>query len=411
MCSTPADDALGVVEAGLDALAAEDAPVGDGERLARVRRLVVAQNRIAAELAAAVRDAECRQAAEHDGLRSMRTWLRSHSRLSGAAVNGLVRQGRAVTQLPALEAAFAAGQVTADQVEVIAEITRPENLDRAAAQGIDLAVVEQALVTIAVTQPHSTLQRAVGGYLARLDPDGPEPDPTEDRSLVLAQHPDGAYTLGGSLDQVGGDKVATALESLAAAGRAAGDPRSRAQRLADALVQLCDLALASGRLPILRTVKPQLVVTIDHTDLADPHTGPGAASTGTGGLLSAARARWAGCDATITRILLDPDGQPLDVGRSQRVVPPHLRRAVEVRDRGCVFTGCTAPTWWCDVHHLLEWANGGQTSLDNSALLCERHHTKVHHGFRVERQPDGRWRTWRPDGTEIRLAPPAQRAA
>ena len=48
----------------------------------------------------------------------------------------------------------------------------------------------------------------------------------------------------------------------------------------------------------------------------------------------------------------------------------------------------------------------GETSLENSALLCERHHTKVHHGFRLERRPDGRWRTWRPDGTEIRTGPP-----
>jgi hypothetical protein len=90
-----------------------------------------------------------------------------------------------------------------------------------------------------------------------------------------------------------------------------------------------------------------------------------------------------------------------EVARTQRVVPPHLRRAVERRDRHCVFAGCGAPTHWCDVHHLIEWINGGATSLENSALLCERHHTKVHHGFRVERQPDGRWRTWRPDGTEI----------
>ncbi|WP_307824948.1 hypothetical protein [Geodermatophilus bullaregiensis] len=49
----------------------------------------------------------------------------------------------------------------------------------------------------------------------------------------------------------------------------------------------------------------------------------------------------------------------------------------------------------------MHWLDGGGTSLENSALLCERHHAKVHHGFRVERRPDGRWRTWRPDGTEI----------
>jgi hypothetical protein len=61
------------------------------------------------------------------------------------------------------------------------------------------------------------------------------------------------------------------------------------------------------------------------------------------------------------------------------------------------------------VHHLLEWINGGPTSLDNSGLLCERHHTKVHHGYRITRDPDGRWHTHRPDGTEIHLLQPLLR--
>ena len=108
---------------------------------------------------------------------------------------------------------------------------------------------------------------------------------------------------------------------------------------------------------------------------------------------------------------MGPDGMPLDYGRSLRLVPPHVRRAGEVRDGGCVFAGCGAPTFWCDVHHLLAWINGGETNLDNSALLCERHHTKGHHGFRLERQPDGRWRTWRPHGTEILTGPRLDAAA
>jgi hypothetical protein len=104
---------------------------------------------------------------------------------------------------------------------------------------------------------------------------------------------------------------------------------------------------------------------------------------------------------------MGPEGQVLDHGRSKRVAPPGLRRALEVQERHCVFAACEAPTHWCDVHHVLEWMlHDGETSLENSALLCERHHTKVHHGFRVERQPDGRWRTYRPDGTEILLHPP-----
>jgi hypothetical protein len=71
-----------------------------------------------------------------------------------------------------------------------------------------------------------------------------------------------------------------------------------------------------------------------------------------------------------------------------------------------VFAGCGAPHHWCDVHHLLAWALGGVTSLENSGLLCERHHTQVHHGYRIERDSSGRWHTYRPDGTEILIPEP-----
>ncbi len=144
-----------------------------------------------------------------------------------------------------------------------------------------------------------------------------------------------------------------------------------------------------------------MVVTTDHEDLTDPATGHGAATTGTGAVISAARARWIACDSGVSRIVMGPDGTPTDLGRTHRVVPPSLRRGLDARDQGCVFTGCSAPTWWCEAHHLLDWIFDGETKLENLGLLCERHHAKVHHGFRVERQPDGRWRTYRPDGTEI----------
>ena len=159
-------------------------------------------------------------------------------------------------------------------------------------------------------------------------------------------------------------------------------------------------------MPILRTVKPHVIVTIDIDDFVDPATGQCAAETGFGASISAARARWLACDGNVTGVVIGPESQPLDMGRTHRVSPPHLRRGVEIRDKGCVFAGCGAPTHWCDVHHLVHWVDDGPTSLENSALLCERHHTKVHHGFRVERRPDGRWRTWRPDGSEISVHPP-----
>jgi hypothetical protein len=212
----------------------------------------------------------------------------------------------------------------------------------------------------------------------------------------------------GHLDAVGGEKFSAALESIRQANRPAGDQRSQSQRQADALVQLVDIHLGCGTLPLLRTVKPHVAVKVDLEDLLDPSVGPAAAEAGFGATLSAARARWVACDADLTRIVLGPEGQPLDLGRTIRLVPPWLRKAVEARDGHCVFAGCDAPSWWCEVHHVLEWLFGGETSLENSGLLCERHHTQVHHGFTVDRDEAGRWHTYRPDGTEIlTLRPPA----
>jgi hypothetical protein len=376
---------MGELGSTLDAFAADDLPAMFGPQLLeRLGDLLQAQNRLAAEVARTVRQCELADAAEFDGKKSMTSWLCGHARLSGGAATKLVATGRALEHLPAVAAAFGDGAVTAGQAAVIAPVARPGEL-----------------AAVATTQSHDRLVAVVRHYLQALDPDGAEPDPTEGRRLSLAKHGDGALGIRGELDAVGGEKLQAALEALVQAGRCKGDTRSRAQQLADALVQLADNALASGDLPICRTVKPHVVITVDGEDLADPDPNLGAAATGFGDLLSSAKARWLACDAQITRLVVDPDGLPLDVGRTQRVVPPHMRRAVEQRDKHCVFAGCGAPTHWCDVHHLLEWILGGETSLKNSALLCERHHTKVHHGFRVERDPGGRWRTWRPDGTEI----------
>jgi hypothetical protein len=399
---------VGELRSTLDSLAADDLHGMFGPQLLdRLGELVRASNRLAAEVTRTVRECEVAGAAECDGLKSMQSWLRGHGHLSEGEAGRLVCSGRALEHLPAVAAAFADGVITAGQVALTAQVAEPERLAAAAERDIDLAAIDAALAATAASAPHATVKQAVGHYLACLEPDGPEPDPTEGRSLTVSRHGDGTIGIRGQLDAVGGEKLQAALESIVQAARPQGDMRTRAQQLADALVQLADNALASGGLPLLRTVKPHLIVTIGVEDLLDPATGPAAATTGFGAVISAARARWVACDATVSRMVLDADGLPLDVGREKRVVPPHIRRAVERRDRHCVFAGCHAPTHWCDVHHLLEWLRDqGETSLENSALLCERHHTKVHHGFRVHRDPGGRWRTTRPDGSEIRIEAP-----
>ncbi|MGY1841981.1 DUF222 domain-containing protein [Modestobacter sp. SYSU DS0875] len=365
------------LQSALDALAADDLQAfGDGELLDRVGELVRLQNRAAAELARTVRACELAQSPERDGLASMRSWLIGHRRLSAGEAGRVVRAGRALGHLPALAAGVAASEVTAAQVDVVASAVGEREREQAAEQGIDLAAFDQVWADVAREAPHASLGVAVRAFTEALDPDGPEPDPTEGRRFTMAKHADGRVTGRFDLDAVGGEKVQAAVESIVQANRPMGDTRTRVQQNADAFVQLCDNQLASGGLPTLRTVKPHVVVGIDLEDLVDDAAGPGAAQTGFGASISAARARFLACDGSISRIVMGPDGVPLDLGRDHRVVTPGLRKAVERRDKGCVFTGCGAPTWWCDVHHLIHWLHGGETNLTNSALLCERHHTR-----------------------------------
>ena len=93
----------------------------------------------------------------------------------------------------------------------------------------------------------------------------------------------------------------------------------------------------------------------------------------------------------------DPDGQVTEVGARTRTIPPALRRALHYRDGACRFPGCGRR--FGQGHHIKHWANGGPTTLSNLALLCRWHHRVVHEaGYRMERQPDGQLRVWRPDG-------------
>ena len=107
----------------------------------------------------------------------------------------------------------------------------------------------------------------------------------------------------------------------------------------------------------------------------------------------------AACDADAYRVVLGAKGEVLDVGRQTNRWPVAIRRAITVRDRGCVFPGCDRPPSWTDIHHCTPWREGGHTSVDNGVLLCRRHHTFVHRARWTITIDNGRPITRRPDGS------------
>lgn len=199
------------------------------------------------------------------------------------------------------------------------------------------------------------------------------------RGLYRYESESGMTTYRATLDPEGAAVVDAALAALSAPVKGPDgerDERTPAQRRADALVEAIRRGVSSpGDAP--KSDKAQVHVTIPLSTLLgeDAH---GGATTMTGQVLAPSVARRMACDAGIIPVVLGGDREILDMGRSVRLFTPGQRRAVWLRDGGCTYPGCTMPPQWCDAHHVDWWSRGGGSDIDNAALLCQRHHTRVH---------------------------------
>jgi hypothetical protein len=147
-------------------------------------------------------------------------------------------------------------------------------------------------------------------------------------------------------------------------------------------------------------VRPHLLVVTDLDNLLDAERAA-LAQLAYGGRLSPTATQRIACDAAITRVLVSPEGQILDLGRTTRVVTAAQWKALVVRDGGCVFPGCDRPAHWCQAHHLWHWLNNGPTDLANLALVCGFHHRLLHEGEWSLRVHEQRWLATRPDGNGL----------
>jgi Domain of unknown function (DUF222)/HNH endonuclease len=388
---------------------------------------------------------------------STASWLRARLRMGAGAAAGAVRTARALFRGPltATAQALVDGELTAAHAGVLAHGTQDlaahltaeaEPVLVEAARRLDPPRLRRVVAHLCVVaDPDSERDRAERRH--------------QRRGVWLAPTWEGMVALNGLLEPEAGQTLLAALEPLARP-TTAEDTRSGGQRNADALTELARRALEGGRLPQTGGVRPQLTVTVDLDSLLgrpgavggelgwagplDPEgcqrlacdgaltrvlvtrhspgqnghhrTGPPGVTyrpngdelpeaQDPGGAEGLPAANHTGEDlATWLRAamgLLPPAlggalSQPLDVGRTTRVVQPAQRSALVVRDGGCVFPDCDRPPGWCEAHHLVHWLHGGPTDLANLALLCRAHHRAVHEGgWRLIRDPDG-WLTATP---------------
>ncbi len=150
-------------------------------------------------------------------------------------------------------------------------------------------------------------------------------------------------------------------------------------RRADALVRICERWLydvfSATKMPPARP-RTALVVHVD-VDTLSGADADGRCHIEDGPAVPLGVARRLGCDGDLVTVL-ERDGVPLHVGRSRRVVSGRTRRLLQLRDQGCRYPGCGVPADDTEGHHVVHWADGGETSLANLVLLCRRHHRAAH---------------------------------
>jgi hypothetical protein len=347
-------------------------------------------------------------------------WLHWRTGIDLGAAREKVRVAKALPALPRVSAAMQRGQLSYAKVRAITRVATPEN--------------EGTLLDLALAGTSTHVERFVRAWRRVDRVEAAQQTETRhlNRQLSTWVDDDGMIVIRGRLTPEVGAVVQRALEAAAdrlfrdaahaPTGEAMSEALTPAQRRADALALLAETALAGGLDGGTAGDRYQVVVHVNvDAPVDDPVTTPAeaaapavvaAADTFDGALevdhgavyVSAETSRRLSCDASVVPMRHDAEGDILEVGRKTRTIPPSIRRALAARDTSCRFPGCTARR--CDAHHVVHWADGGATCLDNLVLLCRRHHRAVHEGgFGVIRQPIGTTTFVRPDGMPLETAP------
>ena len=305
---------------------------------------------------------------------STTAWLKHTCRMSGTEASGTVKTARALAEMPNITEQAITGNVVQSAIKLLAR-TRDVHPEKFTEDELMFADIASYL------EP-SDLRKAVSYWVQQVD----FPSALDEveslrrgRRFYFNQSYRGMWAATGDLDPESGHIISTALHSLTDPANLDGeDTRSAPQRNADALTDICQFFLShNGSVETSGGEKPHITVTVDYGILSgqlerlpeidgvaiDPET-----------------LRRLTCDAGIIPMVLGSDSEVLDVGRKTRTIPAAVRRALDQRDGGCTWKGCTAPASWTDAHHIVHWADGGDTALYNLVLLCRRHHTATHEG-------------------------------
>ena len=383
--------ALAHLAAAQQALAALDLAALSGDQLLELAAALETDTRQRASVQhAVVAELDARGVAAELGCASTAVVLSERLRIGRREAAGRVRLAaepgprralsgeRLPARFPEVASAVAEGAISDRHAALICRtITDLPEASLGHAEAVEATLVEHAR---AVNPDQlAVLTRTVR---ACLDPDGvlvSERDQERRRHTTLTMLPDGSGRLQPQLTAEATAVWQTILDTLSrpVPDSDTGEPdrRSPAQRRHDALADAGRRLLRAGTLPDAGGTPATVLVTLT-VDQLEARTG--VVTTAHGGLISVRQALQIAAEADIVPVVVGDASGVLGYGLSRRTASIGQRRALAARDGGCSFPGCDRPPDWCETHHVIAWADGGRTDIENLTLLCGFHHREHH---------------------------------
>jgi hypothetical protein len=310
------------------------------------------------------------------GFHSCAHWLNFKCGFGMNSARERLRVAHALGGLPTISKKFSEGAISYSKVRAITRVADEGN--------------EEYLLMVATHGTAHHVERFVSQYRRAKTLEDAElaMDLHEKREVTYYYDHDGCLVMKARIPADQGELIVKSLEMAMeesyVGARLAGDteePEPIATRRADALCEIAETYMNNSESSGSTADRYQVVVHVgarhafDHLDNG-PH-------------VSAVTSKRVSCDCSKTTIKEDENGEPLSISRRSRTIPPPMRRALKARDGGCRFPGCTNHKF-VDGHHIIHWADGGETSLNNLVLLCRHHHHLVHEGgFDCKRSKEG----------------------
>ncbi len=327
------------------------------------------------------------------GTRTCAHWLNWKCGMAVGAGREKLRVAHALAELPRISAAMERGTLSYSKAREITRVATPEN--------------ETYLLEIAEQGTAQQVEKLVRGFRRCLEAAemSREARQQKNRRVSARYDDDGSVILYCVLPAEVGVKVIRAIDiaSEDVPAGTSGELVPFAARRADGLALVAESFLKHGASNSDGGDRFQIVVHVAEETLRTKAAG--CCQIEDGPSTAAETARRFACDASVVALTENEHGEPLNLGRKTRTIPPALRRALHSRDKGCRFPGC-ANARYIDFHHVKHWANGGETKPSNLISLCTFHHRCVHEGgFRIELLDDGAVRVVNPRGDDVENIP------